>query len=333
MTLEESVLASRLRLLRAAEQSGNVSVTCRVFGVSRAQFYEWRTQWRRYGAEGVRPKPTAARPGRPASQSLETEHRVIAVALAWPTRGARWVSAQLAEQHLVVPATTVWRILRRHPLSRRDARLAALEHEHAAVRGILTERVRRRLVRHVHAEQPGDLLSLETFYVGRLKGVGKVWPITACDAACSYGWARVHAGEVTGAAVLAFLTDVVVPIYARAGWTLRRVLTDRGKEFKGAFDAGLARLGIRHTRTQPRHAWTNGFVERFQGTILHEHWRLVFRRTYFRSVRQLQHTLDAFLAFYNRRRPHQGYRLKGRTPALLFWGASDAMSGAGPLTR
>ena len=147
------------------------------------------------------------------------------------------------------------------------------------MRGILTERVRRRLVRHVHAEAPGALLSLDTFYVGRLKGVGKVWQITACDAACSYGVGCVHAGEVKGAAVLAFLTDVVLPIYARAGWTLRRVLTDRGKEFKDAFDAGLARLGIRHTRTQPRHAWTNGFVERFQGTILHEHWRLVFRRT------------------------------------------------------
>jgi len=173
----------------------------------------------------------------------------------------------------------------------------------------LTERVRRRLVRHVRAEQPGELLSLDTFYVGRWKGVGTVWQITACDAACSYGWARVQAGDVKGAAVLAFLREVVLPIYTRAGWTLRRVLTDRGKEFKDAFDAGLARLGIRHTRTQPRHAWTNGFVERFQGTILHEHWRLVFRRTYFRSVRQLQRTLDAFLAFYNQRRPHQGYRL------------------------
>jgi transposase InsO family protein len=172
--------------------------------------------------------------------------------------------------------------------------------------------------------QPGDLLSLDTFYVGRLKGVGKVWQITACDAACSYGWARVQAGEITAAAVLAFLEEVVLPVYTRAEWTLRRVLTDRGKEFKGAFDAGLARLGIRHTRTKPRHAWTNGFVERFQGTILHEHWRLVFRRTFFRSVRQLQGTLDTFLEFYNRRRPHQGYRLNGRTPATLFWGASAA---------
>jgi transposase InsO family protein len=306
MTLEESVLATRRQLLRAAEQSGNVSATCRLFNVSRAQFYEWRAAWRQYGTDGLRPKPTAARPGRPPALSLETEHRVMATALAWPTRGARWVSSQLAEQQVAVPATTVWRILRRHGLSRRDARLAAVEYQGAAVHGVLTERVRRRVVRHIQAKRPGDLLSIDTFYVGRLKGVGKVWQITACDAACSYGWARVMAGEITAAAVLAFLAEVVLPIYTRA------------------FDAGLKALGIRHTRTKPRHAWTNGFVERFQGTILHEHWRLVFRRTYFRSVRQLQATLDTFLEFYNRRRPHQGYRLKGRTPATLFWGASAA---------
>jgi transposase InsO family protein len=324
VTLEESVLAFRLQVLREAERVGNVSATCRLFDVSRTRFYEWRAQWRQYGADGLRPKPTNAQRGRPVGVTLEAEHRVLAVALAWPTRGPQWVSLQLAEAGLRVAATTVWRVLQRHGLSRRDARLAVVEHQHAAVMGVLTARVRRRVGRHVAATRPGDLLSLDTFYIGQLKGVGKVWQITACDAACSYGWARVVAGEVTGAAVLAFLEDVVIPTYARAAWTLRRVLTDRGKEFKAAFDAGLARLGIRHTRTKPRHAWTNGFVERFQGTILHEHWRLVFRRTYFRGVRQLQRTLDAFLAFYNRRRPHQGYRLRGRTPATLFWGAVAA---------
>src|SRR5215211_68242 len=68
MTLEESVLATRRQLLRAAEQSGNVSATCRLFNVSRAQFYEWRAAWRQYGADGLRPKPTAARPGRPVAE-------------------------------------------------------------------------------------------------------------------------------------------------------------------------------------------------------------------------------------------------------------------------
>ncbi len=81
---------------------------------------------------------------------------------------------------------------------------------------------------------------------------------------------------------------------------------------------------IRHTRTKPRHAWTNGFVERLQGTILHEHWRIAFRRQYFTSVSALQRSLDGFLRFYNTERSHRGYRLRGRTPITIFAGAVAA---------
>ena len=115
-----------------------------------------------------------------------------------------------------------------------------------------------------------------------------------------------------------------VPLYRRAGWRLRRVLTDGGPEFKGAFDEACRALGLRHTRTKPRHAWTNGFVERLQGTILQEHWRVAFRRRYFTSRTALQRSLEAFMQSYNHERPHQGYRLRGRTPAALFWGAARA---------
>ena len=92
----------------------------------------------------------------------------------------------------------------------------------------------------------------------------------------------------------------------------------------GAFAAGCEQLKIRITRTKPRHAWTNGVVERFQKTILHEHWRIAFRRQYFTGRRALQATLDRFLQFYNCDRPHRGYRLNGRTPATAFAGAVAA---------
>jgi transposase InsO family protein len=110
----------------------------------------------------------------------------------------------------------------------------------------------------------------------------------------------------------------------RAGWTLQRVLTDRGNEFKAAFAATCAALRIRQTRIQTRHAWTNGFVERFQQTTLSEHWRLVFRRHYFTSRTTLNRSLRGFLHFYNFERPHHGYRVRGRTPATLFHGAVAA---------
>jgi len=143
-------------------------------------------------------------------------------------------------------------LLRRQRLGTRRARLAVLEQYSAGTTGLLTERTAKP-VRHVAATRPGDLLCLDTFYVGKLKGVGKVWQITGCDAASSFGWARLIVGEVTAAAVLEFLREVVRPTYRQAGWALRRVLTDNGKEFKGVFAAGCERLRLRVTKTKPRH--------------------------------------------------------------------------------
>jgi transposase InsO family protein len=222
-----------------------------------------------------------------------------------------------------VSPSTVYRILRRLGLGTRRQRLAVLELHSARRAGLLTERTRRSLQRrkrrHVQAQQPGELVCLDSFYVGRLKGVGKVWQLTACDAASSYATARIVAAANAEQAA-GFLRDVLEPLYRRAGWPIQRVLTDGGSEYRGAFDQACRELGIRHTRTRPGHAWTNGFVERLQGTILHEHWRVVFRRRYFTARRQLQESLDRFLRFYNEERPHQGYRLRGRTPAEVFWG-------------
>lgn len=324
MTLEQSIHRQRLHILAAAEASGNITTTCAAHGVSRTLFYRWRKDLQQYGPDGVRPKTGQARRGRPTVLAPELERRLLALAVAWPTWGPARLSAQLQREGVSIAASTIWRLLRRQGLGRRTQRLLVLEQHSAETAGLVTERVARRLVRlrrrrHVEAEQPGDLVCLDSFYIGKLKGVGKVWQLTACDAACSFALAQIVSAP-TAAAMAAFLTQVVIPTYRRAGWEVRRVLTDGGSEFKAAFAAACVEVGVRHTRIQPRHPWTNGYVERVQGTILHEHWRIVFRRHYFTSPRQLQRSLDGFLAFYNGERPHQGYKLRGQTPGARFWG-------------
>ena len=324
MTLEDKVHAFRLRVLQRAEELGNVSAACREAGISRTLFYRWKKRFALYGIDGLHPRRTAARPGRrPALDSIK-ERKIVAMALACPAWGPQRLSLQLAMEGLVISPSTVWRALHRLGLGTRIQRLLVLEVHSAEHAGLLTERTRRNLsrrkVRHVQAEKPGELVCIDTFYIGKLKGVGKLWQLTACDAASSYAMAKVISANNAREAAL-FLREVVAVEVARAGWKLRRVLTDGGSEFKADFDDACKELNVRHTRTKPRHAWTNGFVERLQGTILHEHWRIVFRRRYFRRRHQLQSSLVSFLEFYNFHRPHQGYRTKGRTPSQIFWGA------------
>ena len=324
MTLEDKVHAFRLRVLQRAEELHNVSAACREAGISRTLFYRWKKRFTLYGADGLHPRRTAARPGRPVQLDTTKQRRILAMALTWPTWGPQRVSDQLRMEGILVSSTTVWRALHRLGLGTRAKRLLVLEVHSAKSAGLLTQRTRenvsRRKTRHVQAEKPGELVSIDTFYIGNLKGVGKLWQLTACDAASSYAMAKVVPANNAKQAA-AFLQDVVAVEVEKAGWRLQRVLTDGGSEFKADFDQACRDLKVRHTRTKPRHAWTNGFVERLQGTILHEHWRIVFRRRYLRRRHQLQTSLASFIEFYNFQRPHQGYRTKGRTPSEIFWGA------------
>ncbi len=330
MTLEDRVHALRLRLFRRAEELGNVSGACREAGVSRSAYYQLRQRFLRYGADGLHPKHRRGRPGRPPELEAVVERRILAEALAQPAWGPQRISDQLGMQGIRVAPSTVYRALRRQGLGTRKQRFGLLERHSASRAGLLTERTRRALQkarptpsrRHVEAKIPGELVCIDCFYIGKLKGVGKVWQITACDAASSYGLAMLFLGDPRAAVAAEFL-DRVVEHFAAAGWPVKRALTDRGSEFKGAFDEACKRHEIKHTRTKPRHAFTNGFVERLQGTILHEHWRIEFRRRYFTKLGQLDRSLQSYLRLYNHERPHRGYRTRGRTPAQIVWGAHD----------
>jgi transposase len=241
MTLEASVHAFRLRVIARAQALGNVSQACREFGISRTLFYRWRRRYLAYGPDGLYPKRPGPSRGRPPTLSVEAERALLAVALAHPTWGPARIGAHLARPEHggwnLAPAT-IYRFLRRVGLQTRYKRLAVLEVHSAQTAGLLTDRTRRALSaarrrrpRHVAAEQPGELVCLDTFYVGKLKGVGKVWQYTACDAACSYAVAQVST-EFSAQAAARFLTARVLPVYRAAGWLLRRVLTDCGSEYR-----------------------------------------------------------------------------------------------------
>ncbi len=325
MTLEERIQGLRLRALSRAVELGNASQVCRELGISRSLFYRWKKKLAQLGPEGLHPRRRGC--GRPPKLEAHEERAVLGMALSWPTWGPRRLSAQLSRSQVCLAPSTIHRLLRRVGLSTRNERLAVVEHHSARAAGLLTDRTRRRLwqarygrARHVEAKVPGELVCLDCFYIGKLKGVGKLWQVTACDAACSFAFAAVIPA-VEAVHCAGFLQRVLLPAYRKAGWKLQRVLTDNGSEFKGLFDAVCLELGIRHTRTQPRHCWTNGFVERLQGTILHEHWRIAFRRRYFTSALAVDRSLQSFLRFYNHQRPHHGYRLNGKTPAEIFLGA------------
>lgn len=313
----------RLRLFSLAAELGNVRAACRIFGVHHSTYYRWRGPVLRSGLEMLRPRER--RPPRMPNQTSQlTEQRVLAFSLGQPGLGPRRISATLAQERwggIVISPNGVWRVLRRHGLSRRISRLSLVA-GYAAPPG--PERLERPAERHLAVDHPGELVGFDCFHVGRLSGTaGRVWQYTAIDLASSYTWAELATTPLNPSAqkTSALARRVAADLRAH-GWHLERVLTDNGSEFRsGVFGDTVRDLGARQTFTRPGRPATNGAVERVQRTILEECWRPSFARSLVPKIGGLVRDLAGYLRFYNEERAHTGRLTRGQTPLQALIGA------------
>jgi transposase InsO family protein len=324
---------ARLRkhvLDRVARREITMVEASRQLGVSRSRLYELKDRYERYGEAGLLPKPRPVRV-HPAAVSPALRDQIVAYAVEHPTEGPRSIALQLRKQRFgawTVSHSTVYNVLHCAGLNRRSMRLAAAEALAAAEGGPVTERAlrdlraSRREATHIGSDVVGEAVFLDTMYVGNLKGVGKVWQYTGVDGACSLGFARAKAGKKSAAAMADFLEHDILPSYQEAGIPLIEVVTDGGPEFTGRqFARRCAKLGIRWHKLPPRSPNLNAFVERFQGSVLHLHYRTAFRYRFYTSANDIDADLQAWLRYYNFERPHRGYRTHGRIPAAIFYTA------------
>jgi len=294
MSQDDVLFGYRLQLFDLAGRIG-VSAACRMFGVHRSTFYEWKRKVDRHGLEMLRPRERR-RPRMPNQLSPLVEQRIVAFALAQPGFGPRRISSELAREKwggIVVSANGVWRCLRRHGLNTRAKRLSLVAGYRAAYQPPREPAPER----HIEAARPGELVGVDCFFVGRLHGTrGTVWQITAIDVASSYAWADVV--SCPSGAPSPIQTSRLVCRVARelkaAGWRLERVITDNGQEFRAErFRRAIAVHGVRITRIRAGRPQTNGHVEALHRLILEECWRPAFARYLYLRLQGLRRDLAA----------------------------------------
>jgi transposase InsO family protein len=314
----------RLTVLELAERLGNVSEACRRGGIDRTSFYDWKRRFQLEGLDGLKDLPPIAK-SPPMTTPPEVVGRIIELALAHPAYGCNRLEALLALEGRRVSAITIQKILNDKELGGREQRWLALEKqnaeqvielspEQAAFLETLNPCFRER---HVESSRPGELLSADTFMLGTLKGIGRVYLHAVVDTFGSYAFGFLHVSKQPEAAV-AVLHNEVLPFYARLDLPVGAVLTDNGREFCGTerhpYELYLALNDIEHRKTRVGTPRTNGFVERFNGTVLEEFFKPALHARLYESVEALQADLDAWLHHYNHERPHLGYRNQGRRP-------------------
>lgn len=323
MVNDDVLYRFRLRLFSLAAELGNVRAACRTMGVHPSTYYRWRGPVLRSGLEMLRPRERRP-PRMPNQTSVLVEQRVVAFALGHPGLGARRISATLAQERwggIVISPNGVWRVLRRHGLNRRIARLSLVA-GYASPPG--PEGGIPEVERHLEVDHPGELVGFDCFHVGRLSGTaGRVWQYTAIDLATSYVWAELATTPLNPSArrTSALARRVAADLRAH-GWRLERVLTDNGSEFRSReFGTTIAELGARQSFIRPGRPTTNGAVERVQRTILEECWRPSFARSLVPKIGGLARDLEAYLRFYNDERAHTGRLTRGKTPLQVLIGA------------
>lgn len=330
MTTEQKVARRKLSLLELASELNNVSKACQVMGYSRQQFYEIRRNFQTYGAAGLLDRLPGAKGPHPNRVSEQIETAILEHCLAHPAHGPVRVSQELALQGIQVSSTGVRGVWSRHDLLTRDKRLLRLEKTVAEQPFELSEEQIRLLERfspefrerHIEVHRTGELVAVDTFFVGTLKGVGKVYLQTVIDCFSRYAWGRLYTNKMPVTAVHVLNTDVL-PCFEAHNLTIETILSDNGREFCGRpdhhpYELFLQLEGIEHRTTKVRRPQSNGFVERMHRTLLDEHFRVMGRTKWYETVDEMQQDLETYLKHYNQKRPHQGRGMKGRTPYQVF---------------
>jgi len=266
--------------------------------------------------------------------ALDDEAVILDYVKHHPGHSAQRIANELGAR-IRVGHNGVHGVLTRHGISRRPAReeWARKQLGEVVTLSEIESARQKAKTRSLEVSFPGELWGQDSFLIGRLKGIGKIYHYLAVDIASSFAIATIYT-ERTAENACDFLVSHLVPKTKNLG--IHRLLQDNGTEYTAArwrnekgrshhpFEELAHQLGIRLTFIKPAHPWTNGSCERLHQTLLHEFYIPALCSKRYTTVEDLNYDLQLFLHWYNYQRTHMGRRLRGKVPAQVYFSGKTA---------
>ncbi len=285
--------ARRLAIIRHAQEvTGNVSLTCRYFGITRQAYYKWLRRYEESGLDGLRDR--SRRPHvSPNATKAEVVEKIIYLRRSYHF-GPHKISMYLKRYHDVqVSPSGVWRILKRLNMSRLPA----------------SQRYRRHVDRWKRYEKPlpGHRVQIDVKFIAPLQGSRKKhYQFTAIDDCTRIRVLRIY-DRLNQQSSIRFMDYVL----EKLPFKVEVIQTDNGPEFGSQFHYHVLDRGIGHVYIKPATPRLNGKVERSHRIDQEEFYRML-DGVVIDDTDLFNDRLQEWEDFYNFNRPHGG--LGGQTP-------------------
>ena len=290
MTKAQADIKRKLAVLNHAKETGNISKTCRYFGISRMVYYKWKRRYDKLGEEGlINGKPCPSNPN--IRVAPEIEEKILYLRRKYHF-GQLIISVYLRKYHqMIVSSGGVYSVLKRHGLNRlpRDYR----------------KKIRSTIL--YEKRTPGHHVQIDVKFLKFTDSKGKKvkrFQYTAIDDATRVRVLKIYKQHTMKNAI-----DFVDYVITKFPFRIQTIRTDNGHEFQWHFHWHVEKdLGMTHVYIKPRSPHLNGKVERSHGTDQREFYQILD----YKGDVDLNKKLQEWEDFYNYYRPHSAFN--GKTP-------------------